>query len=309
MSTAEIVPFLDPVFTDALIHSGGKVRELGFVDDDDPEIDVGEVSESTFGDYIGSIADDLDVGAMDPLAQARALKRMRAVSLFAQGNPKVARMLGPMTRVLESTRNVLSRASASAANYRVTQTMEQLSGPNHKTNIHIEALATASATGLITVTAPYSGQPFRLVGINTEARSVATAAVAATEVIAVGFSSFSLNGIQRVDNSNVAIASGSVGTAKWDLADFSARNPTHPQRKVYPWGTGPTTWLSPDAKIQFAIRNDSGSTVNASIALLWQATPCNPRDASIMSEGIVPRSEHLDLFRGLTRFRPYRFKS
>ena len=93
------------------------------------------------------------------------------------------------------------------------------------------------------------------------------------------------------------------------LADFSARNPTHAQRKVYPWGTGPTTWLSPDAKIQFAIRNDSGSTINASVALLWQATPCNPRDASIMSEGIVPRAEHMDLFRGLTRFRPFRFKS
>lgn len=299
----------DQVVLDTL--KGGKMPELGFAgedgdDDDDDDVEIGEVTEGNLVEYLGSLSEDMDVGATDPMARVRARSRLRRINLLAANNQKVARILGPTLKLLQSTKSMLSRAAASAAHYRVTQTMEQLSGPNHKTNVHIEGLATAGGSALVTITAPYSGQPFRLIDLNTEVRSVATAAVPATEVCACGFGSFIINGIERVQNNNVAIASGSVGTAKWDFSDFSARNPTHPRRKVYPWGTGPTTWLSPDAKIQFTVRNDSGSTVNASISLLWQASPCTSRDPSIITKDLVDPSEHADLFRQFLKFRPFR---
>ncbi|WP_437679971.1 hypothetical protein [Sorangium sp. So ce131] len=197
-----------------------------------------------------------------------AQTKIQAVERRATANPQL-RFALPAIKVAKQGTSALAAAMNASTALRVRQTADYLRQPTHVIPVCIDALATATESALITISAPHSGQSWRLVGIGVT--NTATGGVSPLR-----FTSFKMAGVEHVVTSNVAFASGAPTSPGIDISVFNYQNFAHaslPEFRYRPWAMKNGA-LRSDAKIEFKIYNPHTAGQSGNLSFFVQSNPC-----------------------------------
>lgn len=296
-----------------------KEMKLGSYEEDEDDFgipsDLGAATDALLIDVdeLGAVAPNTPI-ALRNLARIRGryTSVQNALNNLQKQAPAPVAVIRPMTNLMAAGKKLASVAGNIAAASRAQATIKYLRRPNNQTTVHVEALATATATGTFTIKAPIGGRPFRFMAMTTEVATVGSATVPPTRgPVGVGFSSFNILGQERVSNANVVLSTGTKAVAKWDFTQFSKENEgKEPEEHLNPWGIGPSGWFESDFTFDFVVRNDSGLAVNVVITFYWQASPCEDETSGrglYRGKAVIPvqAKRSASLFRNVLAYSPH----